>query len=163
MNIFVLDYDPQTAAEYMCDKHVPKMIVETFQMMGSAVRRHGGQDHEMPLTNNGKPLIGGYRHHPCTVWCGDNRSNFYWLGLHGLGICNEFINRFGKTHSCHSKIDHLLDMCDKLPSGNMTPFAQAMPDEYRDSNAVSAYRKYYKAEKATFAKWEKGRLAPDWW
>ena len=43
----------------------------------------------------------------------------------------------------------------------MTPFAQAMPDEYRDDDAVKAYRAYYHSK--TFAKWEKGTPTPDWW
>jgi len=30
MNIFVLDYNPKKAAEYHCDKHVVKMILETL-------------------------------------------------------------------------------------------------------------------------------------
>ena len=30
MNIFVLDNDPRQCAEYHCDKHVVKMILETF-------------------------------------------------------------------------------------------------------------------------------------
>ena len=29
MNIFVLHENPVTAAEMLCDKHVPKMIVES--------------------------------------------------------------------------------------------------------------------------------------
>ena len=33
MNVFVLDIDPVKAAEYHCDKHVNKMIVEHLQMM----------------------------------------------------------------------------------------------------------------------------------
>ena len=41
MNIFVLDDDPAIAAQMMCDKHIPKMVTETFQMLGSALRRHG--------------------------------------------------------------------------------------------------------------------------
>ena len=51
MNIFVLDEDPAIAAQMMCDKHIPKMIVETFQMLGSALRRHGATDEQMPLTS----------------------------------------------------------------------------------------------------------------
>lgn len=163
MNIFVLDYDPITAAKYMCDKHVPKMVVETFQMMGSALRRHGATDEQMPLTKNGTPLKGGYHHHPCTVWAGDNQANYCWLGWHGISLCNEYVMRFGKTHSCDSKLDQLLDMYHLLPDGHITPFAQAMPDEYKDSNAVTAYRNYYLNEKRYFAKWEKGRCAPKWW
>ena len=30
MNIFILDEDPKKAAEYHCDKHVVKMILESI-------------------------------------------------------------------------------------------------------------------------------------
>ena len=74
MNIFVLDEDPVIAAQMMCDKHIPKMIVETFQMLGSALRRHGATDEQMPLTSKGTPLIGGYKHHPATIWTGETKT-----------------------------------------------------------------------------------------
>ena len=48
-----------------------------------------------------------------------------------------------------------------IPEGGLTPFALAMPDEYRDDNPVVAYRRYYHSKQ--FAKWEKGTPAPDWW
>ena len=37
MNIFVVNEDPSKAAVALCDKHVPKMIVETTQMLVSAL------------------------------------------------------------------------------------------------------------------------------
>ena len=37
MNIFFLDYCPVKAAEFHCDKHVVKMIVETTQMLSTVV------------------------------------------------------------------------------------------------------------------------------
>ena len=46
---------------------------------------------------------------------------------------------------------------------SMTDFAQAMPDEYKDEDAVTAYRTYYINDKQRFAKWEKGVPTPDWW
>jgi hypothetical protein len=173
MNIFVLDEDPQQAARMMCDKHIPKMIVETFQMMGSALRRHGATDEQMPLTSKGKPLIGGYKNHPCTRWAGDCRSNFAWLALHGMALCTEYQwrfvgclgNEYTKKHSCHDGITQMANMWDMIPNTftRMTPYVQAMPDEYKMVDAVDAYRQYYIMEKAYFAKWEKGRPAPYWW
>jgi hypothetical protein len=163
MNIFILDNDPRTAAEYMCDKHIPKMIVETFQMMGSALRRHGARDEQMPLTQAGKPLIGGYKHHPCTVWAGDSICNFVWLGLHGMSLCDEYTFRYNKTHSCDMKIRHMCELMDMLPNIPQTPYALAMPDEYKCSDAIDSYRRYYIMEKSRFAKWEKGRESPHWW
>ena len=35
MNIFVLDEDPIKAAEYHCNKHVVKMILESAQMLST--------------------------------------------------------------------------------------------------------------------------------
>ena len=48
-----------------------------------------------------------------------------------------------------------------IAKGKCTPFAQAMPDQYKDSNAVIAYRKYYINEKKRFAKW-KNSAVPKW-
>ena len=163
MNIFVLDRNPMTAARMMCDKHIPKMCVESLQMMGSALRRHGATDDQMPLSEAGKPIKGGYHHHPCTVWAGDSRANFAWLGMHGLELCLEYALRFGKVHKCERKIEDMYCMADLIPNGALTPFAQAMPDQYKCLDAVRAYRNYYRCEKAYFAKWQKGRPAPQWW
>ena len=40
MNIFALDSDPYKAARMMCDKHIPKLIVESAQMMAASLIRH---------------------------------------------------------------------------------------------------------------------------
>jgi len=48
-----------------------------------------------------------------------------------------------------------------LPDRPMLPFAQAMPDQYRQSDTVAAYRAFYRGEKARFATW-KGNT-PAWW
>ena len=148
---------------YQCDKHIPKMTLETFQMLGSALRRHGATDDQMPLTSKGTPLIGGYKNHPCTVWAGDSRTNYAWLSLHGRALCSEYFIRYGKHHSCQAGIHQMDEMAHMIPPGEHTPFAQAMPDEYRDPDAVEAYRAYYVGEKAYFAKWERGRIPPRWW
>jgi hypothetical protein len=161
MNIFVLDLDPVVAARMHCDKHVPKLCVEAAQMMASALRRHGATDEVMPLTKSGTPYKGGYAHHPCTVWAGDSRDNFLWLADHAIFLSGEYARRFGKTHACTIPIADMRDKALTIPEGDLTPFAQAMPDEYRNDDVVKAYRAYYHSK--TFAKWEKGTPTPDWW
>ena len=161
MNIFVLDTNPRLAAQMHCDKHVPKMCVEAAQMMASALRRHGATDEQMPLTKAGTPYKGGYAHHPCTVWAGDSRENFVWLAQHADELCAEYSRRFGKMHSCEWPITIMGDLIRLIPKDRFTPFAQAMPDEYRNDDPVVAYRAYYHSKQ--FAKWEKGTPAPDWW
>ena len=167
MNIFVLDKDPAQAARYLDDVRLPKMCVESAQMMASALRRHGANDEQMPLTKAGKPYKGGYKHHPCTIFAGDSYANFMLLAYHALELCNEYFQMFGKVHACHYPINFMRDMniIDKIiPKGELTPFAQAMPDEYKDDDAVKAYRSYYKSKQ-----YSKGGVryvrtdVPTWW
>ena len=97
MNIFVLDNDPKVAAQLHADKHVVKMVLELYQQMGSAMRRHGATDKDMPLTAKGTPLKGGYHNHPCTRWVGDTRANFEWAAEHAIALCEEYTYRYGKN------------------------------------------------------------------
>ena len=180
MNIFILDKDPTVAAQMMCDKHIPKMCVESAQMMASALRRHGATDDMMPLTKSGTPYKGGHKHHPCTVWVGDTYHNFSWLAQHAKALCREYTKRFSKTHACQSPIHQMSIMIYLFNDTGLTPFALAMPDEYKTAyveglavlcnplikhaesdDAVKAYRRYYHSKQ--FAKWEKGTPTPDWW
>jgi hypothetical protein len=161
MNIFILHNNPIKAASMQCDKHIPKMVLETAQMMASALRRHGATDEQMPLTKSGTPYKTAHPHHPCTVWAGDSGANFRWLAQHGLALCLEYKMRFGKEHACHKPIGMMYAIHGTVPHDSLTPFAQAMPDEYRDDDTVTAYRAYYHSKE--FAKWDKGTPAPSWW
>jgi hypothetical protein len=67
-----------------------------------------------------------------------------------------------KYHRCLAGIIQLEDMQGLIPDGPLTPFAQAMPDQYKDADAVKAYRAYYIGEKKAFAKWKAGNT-PQWW
>jgi hypothetical protein len=163
MNIFILDTNPRKAAKYYCDKHVPKMIVELYQQMGSAVIRHGANPDQMPLTSKGTPLKGGYHNHPCTRWCGDSRINYMWASTHAIALCEEYTSRYKKTHFCENGIKHLADMQYMVSDGPLTKFALAMPDEYKCADAVQAYRTYYLKDKKSFAKWKKLNNVPEWW
>ena len=184
MNLFILDEDPTEAAKMYCDKHVPKLIVECYQMMGSAVISHGATPDMMPLTSKKTPLRGGYHNHPVTRWVGKTKQNFLWTSYHAAMLCYEYSKRYGKTHACSDGLEHLYRMRGMIPKGPLTPFALAMPDEYRPSHgtitrpidnqryivthaggddAVQAYRQYYIHEKSYFATWNKGRDAPDWY
>ena len=161
MNIFVLDENPVKSAQAMDCVRVPKMVTESAQMMASALRRWGATDEQMPLTKSGSPYKGGYHFHPCTIFAGDTRANFKWLAHHAEALLDEYYHRFGKVHACHNPIYQMSSMSKMIPEGDLMPFAQAMPDEFKHEDAVQAYRAYYHSK--TFAKWEKGTPAPDWW
>ena len=165
MNIFVLSHDPVEAAQMHCDKHCVKMVVELYQQLGSALRRHGATDDQMPVTQSGNPLRGGYHNHPCSRWCGDSRNNFEWAAEHAIALAEEYTYRYGKKHACENGIRQMANMSDLIPSGEMTRFAQAMPEEYRNISVRAAYRDYYYYDKRKNiqCEWKKGRPAPDWW
>ena len=169
MNIFVLDNDPVKAAQAMDCVRVPKMVTESAQMMASALRRHGATDEQMPLTKSGTPYRGGFKHHPCTIWAGDCEGNFNWLVHHAVALCEEYEKRFGKRHACHDPIIDMnaLEMTlnpNRVEPMPLTPFAQAMPDEYKDEDAVKAYRAYYHSKiHSAGGVHYRHTSPPDWW
>ena len=171
MNIFVLHRNPVIAAQSVCDVHASKMTLEATQMLASAAIRHGAQPNELPLTDKGKPYKGGYHKHPCTVWAGDTRANYEWLCWHAIALSQEFYQRYGKAHSCAPKIIQLCGLMDKIPEGELTPFARAIKKEtYPDlldtevfPNTVIAYRVFYMLDKRRFATWNHGTKPPSWW
>tara|TARA_Y100001963_G_C6791749_1_gene455880 strand:- start:7296 stop:7772 length:477 start_codon:yes stop_codon:yes gene_type:complete len=151
MNIFVLDKDPQIAATMACDKHVIKMILETAQMLCAVAIAKG---HEMPYRAT-------HKHHPCTLWAGHSRGNWNWLVEHGVALCEEYTKRYGKVHKSQRVIEHAIDINIMFDKQELTPFAQAMPEQYKNDCVVTAYRAYYMGEKARFATWK--TKTPDWW
>ena len=153
MNIFFLSESPVISARYLCDKHVPKMLLESAQMLSTAMRKRGC---DMGYKS-------AYPNHPMTIWVGECRANFTWTLYHARELAREYTARYGKHHASKKVIDEFLFL--KTVGSyrqNMTEPPQSMPDEYKDNDYVTAYRNYYKGEK-TFAKWEKGRSEPRWW
>ena len=176
MNIFVLDKDPKTAAQMMCDKHVVKMIVESCQLLSTAHHVRDGQE-IIRVSKNGrkfktfeKPNSTLLRctmvNHPCTIWTRECAANYKWLWTHTKELLNQYTIRYGKDHTYTDLVeDHLKTVPLQLVLTETTwctPFAQAMPDQYRDTDAVHAYRQYYIHEKSRFAKWKMNNT-PDWY
>ena len=90
MNIFILDWQHKTCAEYHCDKHVVKMPLETTQMLSTVHWRY----------NNDGPYLPVHQKHPCTLWAGQTVENYIWLWKLGIALCEEFTHRYDKVHSC---------------------------------------------------------------
>ena len=106
--------------------------------------------------------------HPCTLWARENKWNWKWLCHHGLSMSDEFEYRYNNRHKSNEVIRFIYET-NMAPKGKpysftnwMTPFAQAMPDQYKHKDAVTAYRNYYLGEKKRFAKWT-NRNPPKWW
>jgi|SRR6056300_649111 len=185
MNIFVLDSDPVIAAQMMCDKHIPKMIVESGQMLSTTHRMLDGKLTKKP-SKSGKTMVkywdlyegsddleaellyykAVHTAHPCTVWSMQSSDNYRWHWEHMRALCDEYTYRYNKMHKTHRELLYAIEALPRnIPKGGLTPFAQAMkqyPECIVPGNAVQAYQNYYHAAKP-FAKWERGRAAPNWW
>jgi hypothetical protein len=153
MNIFVLDSDVRKCARYHADRHVIKMILESTQMLCTALHRHGV---EAPY----KPT---HRKHPCTLWAGESLANWKWLRRLALALNEEYKYRFGGKGDHSSAVVALKLQPPPINNIGLTEFAQAMPEEYKvKGDAVAAYRKFYIGEKSRFAKWTR-RKVPKWY
>lgn len=159
MNIFILDECPKRAAQFLCDKHVPKMLLESVQILSTVLWNH-------KVT---APYRETHKNHPCTLWANESRANYAWLYDHACAIDAEYLFRFKKVHKSGNVLTEdvftiPLTQEKFFPREELTPFAQAMPPEYKDpGNPVIAYRDYYIYEKYHFAKWCKRRPKPHWW
>ncbi len=162
MNIFYLDHDPRKAAQYHCDKHVNKMIVEHLQMMSVALAYHG-LDPARKKDGNFYS-VNAYKNHPCTKWVKQSSANFARTYNLTMCLCDEFELRFGKEHSGRKSLKSIdrQSVLFYFSDVGLTPPAQAMPDFCKvDGDAVQAYRNYYNFMKWRFAKWS--TKTPDWW
>ena len=95
MNIFYLDKDAEIAAQYHCDKHCVKMILESAQLLSTAHRVLDGDEDadRLGLYKSFSP------NHPSAIWVRQSDQNYNWLWelLHYLGI--EYSKRYDKVHS----------------------------------------------------------------
>jgi hypothetical protein len=174
MNRFVLHEDPQIAAEYHCDKHVVKMILEECQMLCTAHRildgteiigqsKSGRKVKRWVIDDQRNDILYQATHvnHPCTQWSMYNSENYIWSVSLLRCLLDEYQHRYGKQHKCEELYPTLKFLPQMISGGYLTMFPQAMPDECKDPNPVTGYRNYYIIHKARFAKWT-NRQTPEW-
>jgi hypothetical protein len=154
MNIFLLDTDTRKCAQYHCDKHVVKMILETAQLLC-------GVHHMTDQVTEQVPYKLSHKNHPCAIWSRESLSNYLYLCDLGLELCKEYTYRYGKRHKSQDVIEWCVtnkpNICDK----EFTEPARAMPNEYKVDSVVESYRNYYIGEKSKIAVW-KNREIPEW-
>ena len=157
MNVFILARSPKVIAMYHVDKHVVKMPLETAQMLCAVLHKSGMSKKD----KNKIPYKATHLNHPCTIWAYESRENFNYLYDIGIALCREYTYRYGKKHKCEAVIRECkrLSRNIKFSTRIDTPPAQAMPDEYKSSNVITAYRAYYVGEKSHLFKWT-GRPTP---
>jgi hypothetical protein len=172
MNIFFLSGNPRRCARWHCDKHVVKMILESTQILYTALHVNGGtaiiESSAPRCASTGKR---GYKKHaakhPSVLWASAALPHYLWLCRMALCLCDEYMFRWvtTKDHACK---EHILWLQQTVPPGLLTKLqwlsdpTPAMPDEFKDpESVVASYWAYYrgaKQERGLF-KWT-GRQTP---
>jgi len=167
MNLFILDLDPQKAAQYYQDLHINKIIIEGTQLLAAAYPLDRLAQEDCPRTQKGTPRKHGHYNHPMTKWVRTNMTNFVWTLNHLDSLYQERLYRFGKPHFSKDFINWTWNNPPDLPQGEMTEhpqcFAVSFPQCIVPGNPVRGYQNYYNAGKSEFkfgskivkAKWTK--------
>jgi hypothetical protein len=152
MNIFYLDNDARKCAEYHCDKHIVKMITESAQLLCSAYY-YTGEESISPYKLT-------HKNHPCSVWVRESLSNWLWLRELATELYNEYKYRYdNKKHKAGEVI--LALKTPNLHDYGITKRPQALPLKYMEMDTMTAYRNYYRIDKAHLLKYTK-RDRPYW-
>lgn len=151
MNLFYLDSDPITCAEYHCDKHVIKMVLESAQMLSTCQRAYDNDTTYRPTHVN----------HPVNVWLRQSVDHYDYLFNLYCALLGEYDNRYSRTHKS-ARVMFELNKYNFLPKASWTDPPQCMPDYCKRIDTIDAYRVYYVSEKAYMAKWQYSQQ-PEWW
>lgn len=138
MNIFVLDKNPITAAQMLCDCHLRKMCVETAQILSGVMLRRGIVLCEgMPKPQN--------INHPVIVAAASSEEAINWTCFYFYSILREFHIRFKKRHKYFTIFPLYLDALVGIDlSDDHSNLAKCCGDlDVSGLDIVSAYRKYY--------------------
>jgi hypothetical protein len=156
MNIFVISDNINTNASILDDKRLNKMIIETGQILCSALN--------IKAKSNVAPYRTTHTNHPCVKWAFDS-NNWLWLYQLLIEYGNEYSRRFNKEHktittlvSSRSLISTFvrlnLDSISEIDSNNHTPFVNC--SFYKEEEVFPAY------QKTLVDKWKADKRTPKW-
>jgi hypothetical protein len=166
MNLFLLSWDPTECAQWHCDKHVVKMILELVQMLYTTWHLNNSYVPSCaPLCKSTGNR--GYRklsnpNHPMAKWVRESLWNYTFTIKLAAALCLEFKHRYSHYHGCTEHVLWLAKHVPRFDNTEQTQIPQCMPDKYKVACPLQAYRNYYMGDKVAFASWSK-RPEPVWW
>ena len=156
MNIFYLHHDPRAAAQWHCDRHCSKMIIEYAQLLSTAW-------HVLGLDNKGATSL-THVNHPSAVWVRESADHYRWLVSLWRELHTEFEWRRLHKHKCYvDRYRYLKNPPVGMPEKGFVEPPQCMDEKYKiDGDCVAAYQQYYRKGKTHVVSYQWGRLAPSW-
>lgn len=152
MNIFFTDPDPAKCAEYLDNKRTIKMVLESCQLLCTALNLNQVQS----------PYRTTHQNHPMAIWTRESRENYLWLLDHMKALLNEYSKRYNKTHKCAEYVEFLSANSDALPSLGLTPKPNCAANNslgisYKHiDNVYEAYQLYLNH------RWDLDKREPQW-
>jgi hypothetical protein len=164
MNRFIIEDNPEAIARSLCDQHIVKMPLEEAQMLCTALWHHAPKYAEE--NDLYKPV---HQKHPCTLWAMKTQWNFRFAYKLYDAMLNEYTYRYGKCHGASKHKNAIINGTRFIPKGDMrmlTVLPQCFGDhkdlKTTECYPLEAYRKFYKKDKMSFARWNKNRPMPNW-
>jgi hypothetical protein len=154
LNIFVTNACPKKCAEFLDSARLRKMVLETAQLLSSAIQLCGYTGSDVYKIT--------HKNHPSNVWCRTSQGNYKWLLAHFKALCEEYTLRAGKTHASSKLLPVLEANTHLLPEGNQTPFSNNARnltkgvDFTHESDVHIAYQLYLGS------RWETDKREPTW-
>lgn len=180
MNIFAIEKDEsgnidwRKSAQSIDNLRCHKMIVETFQIVSTAMRENGYPENVIPYKSfNPK--------HPSILWAAESFDNIILLLSYATHLNEEYWHRHTGRHiinlkerlragksrnktakkkakssiqSYENNIEKIKQMLEALPCfehnfsvATQTSLKPAMPEKYLDNDIVESYRRYFANKK----------------
>lgn len=114
MNIFAFDPDPRQSAMWLDDVRQNKMILETAQLLSTAIHKY----QDVVTDPIYRPT---HKHHPCTKWVVESKGNYEWT----VKYLEELGNLRNPTHKSLSLLSYFKKFIktNKFYKEDQTPFA----------------------------------------
>jgi hypothetical protein len=145
MNIFVTSADPRACAQALDDLRLNKMIVESCQILCSALH----------LTGHGSAGLykPAYTRHPVVLWTARDRTHYAWLFRHLEGLFEERAFRLARSE--HRSL-RLLPPLAAHAEGSAVPAGFENCTPYKEGSVYLAY------QRTLNDKWRQDRRPPAW-
>ena len=158
MNIFAIEginnnIDWVKSAQSQDNYRVVKMILESCQMLCTALNEHAGEQ----VT----PYRSTHKNHPSTKWVRTSSANFEALAEHTIAMLEEYTERFGKIHKCASVLEKCIDLYapSLFPLQKLTKLPLAMPHKFQSDDVIDSYRRFYASKPRM--RYPEGKI-PEW-
>lgn len=168
MMVFLLDENHNQRAKFHCDKHVNKMLVESTQLMNTAL--HINDAEQLTFDDPIRPFP------EWAMWAAESFDNWLWLLDHSLALGEEF--RWRSARHDHRSLTRIMDnwvdqyiltnekrkigkYFDGPPSG-MTDFPVCVGDTEHSADPIETYRRFYNEQKVPHDWCEWSTETPYW-